>query len=132
MAFTGTFAGDPFKDLFHVFSLFLVVLSLFLVSLSLLLVSLSLLLVSLSLLLVFCSLLLASATFSTRRLGTEYMSNSQLQFQNDTCLQPLDLLNSPLIILLLERPHKPGLYRSHGFLDPAIGLPVDLGLELVL
>ena len=39
MAFTGSFAGDPFKDPFHVFPLFLVSLSLFLVLSSLPLVS---------------------------------------------------------------------------------------------
>ena len=118
MTFTGTFPRDPFKDFFHVFLLFLVPLSLFLVSLSLFLV--------------ICSLLLSSAMFSARCLATEYMRNPQLQFQNDTCFQSLDLLNSPLIIRLLERPHEPGLYRSHGFLDLAIGLLVDLGLEFVL
>ena len=39
MAFTGPFAGDPFKDSFDVFPLFLISLLLFLVFLSLSLVS---------------------------------------------------------------------------------------------
>ena len=71
MAFTGSFAGDPFKDPFHVFPLFPVPSSLFLVPLSLFLslflVSLSLLLVLLSLFLVFYSLLLVSTMVSARR-----------------------------------------------------------------
>ena len=90
MAFTGTFAGDPLKDLFHFFFLFLISLSLFLVSLSLFLVSLplflplflfslslflSLFVVSLLLLLVFPSLPLVSVkvSLSTACLGTEYI-----------------------------------------------------------
>ena len=46
MAFTGTIAGDPFKDFFDGFSLLLVFLSLFLVPLSLFLIFLSRSLVS--------------------------------------------------------------------------------------
>ena len=57
MAFTGSFAGDPFKDPFHVFLLFL----------SLFLVPLSLFLISLSLFLVLSSLLLVSTMISARR-----------------------------------------------------------------
>ena len=66
MAFTGSFAGDPFKNPFHVFLLFLVPFSLFLVPLSLFLVPLSLFLVSLSLFLVLSSLLLVSTMISAR------------------------------------------------------------------
>ena len=102
MSFTGTFAGDPFKDLFHFFFLFLVSLSLFLVFLSLLLVSLplflplflfflslflSLFVVSLLLLLVFSSLPLVSVKVSAQRVKEQniYMSNPQLQLQRKCC-----------------------------------------------
>ena len=85
MAFAGAFASDPLKDSFHVFPLFLV---------------------SLPLLLVLSRL---SDGFSTACLETEYMSNPQLQLQNNNCFQPLDLSDSVFSILLLQRPFKTNL-----------------------